>query len=400
MSRPTSSRERTEQHKKQRTMGPFDREIARKIIGKELTRRPFFLHPGLMYRLFRPFWKEQSTVRRIEDYTRHQRISAPVFPALAGRLPASYIAVRFYFSSCFPDTGREPGVCRRHGAKPGGDDGCRAAQHRDPRGRSPRLLAGRESRIHTVDDLMTPERNLDVQTAVIAGARAFVGTYGGYSYLAPLCGVPALAFYSEREAFHVIHRELAERVFREMERGIARDIGCAGRRTRPGGVRRRRGLTLLKILFVARHYSYLRLFESAVEALAARGHALTLAADREEAMGGRAMVERLAARYPTCGSPMCQAVAPARGPSSRDVFDLASTICASSIRATRKRCICGSGLTIARHALWCVWPARQRARGWEVRRESIASSDSSSAGFRARARSKRLSRQKPQTSSC
>jgi hypothetical protein len=70
-----------------------------------------------------------------------------------------------------------------------------------------------------VDDLMTPERNLDIQTAVIARARAFVGTYGGYSYLAPLCGVPAVAFYSERDSFHAIHRELAERVFREMNAG-------------------------------------------------------------------------------------------------------------------------------------------------------------------------------------
>ena len=82
-----------------------------------------------------------------------------------------------------------------------------------------RAGARSKRRIHTVDDLMTPARNLDTQTAVIAGARAFVGTYGGYSYLAPLCGVPALAFYSVRESFHVIHRELAERVFREMNAG-------------------------------------------------------------------------------------------------------------------------------------------------------------------------------------
>src|SRR5215213_6749545 len=54
----------------------------------------------------------------------------------------------------------------------------------------------------------------------------------------------------------------------------------------------------MKILFIARHYSYLRLFESAIAALAERGHDLVLAADREETMGGRGLVERLAARYP------------------------------------------------------------------------------------------------------
>jgi len=41
-----------------------------------------------------------------------------------------------------------------------------------------------------------PQANLAVQTAVIGGARRFVGTYGGFSYLAPLLGVDALAFYS------------------------------------------------------------------------------------------------------------------------------------------------------------------------------------------------------------
>ncbi|HEX5633708.1 MAG TPA: hypothetical protein VFX50_10775, partial [Gemmatimonadales bacterium] len=54
----------------------------------------------------------------------------------------------------------------------------------------------------------------------------------------------------------------------------------------------------MRILFIARHYSYLRLFESAVAELAARGHELVLAADREESMGGRQMVERIAAAHP------------------------------------------------------------------------------------------------------
>ena len=54
----------------------------------------------------------------------------------------------------------------------------------------------------------------------------------------------------------------------------------------------------MKILFLARHFSYLRNFESAIEELARRGHAVHLSADREESMGGAGLVERLAARYP------------------------------------------------------------------------------------------------------
>ena len=54
----------------------------------------------------------------------------------------------------------------------------------------------------------------------------------------------------------------------------------------------------MKILFRARHFSYLRNFESAIAELAERGHALHLSADREESLGGAGMVERLAARFP------------------------------------------------------------------------------------------------------
>jgi hypothetical protein len=54
----------------------------------------------------------------------------------------------------------------------------------------------------------------------------------------------------------------------------------------------------VKILFVARHFTYFRNFESVIRELAARGHELHLAADREEQLGGRAMVDRLSAELP------------------------------------------------------------------------------------------------------
>ena len=55
----------------------------------------------------------------------------------------------------------------------------------------------------------------------------------------------------------------------------------------------------MTVLFIARHFTYFRNFESVIAALAERGHHLHLAADREEALGGRELVDRLAARYPS-----------------------------------------------------------------------------------------------------
>ena len=54
----------------------------------------------------------------------------------------------------------------------------------------------------------------------------------------------------------------------------------------------------MTVVFIARHFTYFRNFESVVIALAERGHSVHLAADREEALGGREMVDRLAARFP------------------------------------------------------------------------------------------------------
>jgi hypothetical protein len=54
----------------------------------------------------------------------------------------------------------------------------------------------------------------------------------------------------------------------------------------------------VNVLFIARHFTYFRNFESVIGALAERGHQVHLAADREEALGGRELVDGLAARYP------------------------------------------------------------------------------------------------------
>ena len=54
----------------------------------------------------------------------------------------------------------------------------------------------------------------------------------------------------------------------------------------------------MRVLFLARHFTYFRNFESVIRRLAVKGHAVHLAAEKEEGFGGRDMVERLAAEVP------------------------------------------------------------------------------------------------------
>jgi hypothetical protein len=60
--------------------------------------------------------------------------------------------------------------------------------------------------------LLTPENNLAVQSAIVAGARRFVGTYGGFAYLAPLCGVPAVSYYTDPDGFSTRHLDFVRDV--------------------------------------------------------------------------------------------------------------------------------------------------------------------------------------------
>ena len=210
---PDEFREQTEDARKQRRVGGFDAELVRRVASAHELGRPDLLHPGMMYRLYMPFWKGQASMARLEKYAAYDRLPATDDPVLR-RLPADYVAARFYFSECFPDTPANrafvastiDGISRQTPVvllnTPFAVDDHRDV---DPAG----------ARVLTLGADMAPARNLAVQTAVVARARAFVGTYGGYSYLAPFCGVSSLAFYSER-TFKLHHLQAAQHIFAEL----------------------------------------------------------------------------------------------------------------------------------------------------------------------------------------
>ena len=94
----------------------------------------------------------------------------------------------------------------------------------------------------------------------------------------------------------------------------------------------------MKILFLARHFSYLRLFESAIAELAERGHVIHLSADREESLGRRGDGRAAGGALPE-GDRRVDAQ-PAVGRVGRPrpkAAAWASTTCAFSILATTRR---------------------------------------------------------------
>ncbi len=207
--------QRLEAGEDRRKLSSFDRDVLR--ITKDvlkLNEREFeVLHPSTMYNLFAPYWDGRASARLVDEFTVFDSHPHHGGSGAAARLPDDYIAARFYFNDSFPDSsenrafvlGLLRSLAERHEIvllNPG----FAMDEQQD-------FDAEHITRVHTIEDLMTPANNLAVQAEVIGGARAFVGTYGGFSYVAPFSGVDSVTFYSHRHALGRHHLELAERVF-------------------------------------------------------------------------------------------------------------------------------------------------------------------------------------------
>lgn len=193
---------------KQHTITAFDRDILAKVTRAAGLSAPRVLHPSMMYRLFRPFWRRQLP-DLYTQMTTPRRLHAPVIEGL----PASYVAAKFYASEACPNSpihrrmvhdivrtvAVSTDVVLLH-------SGTKYDEHGD-------FQVEPYPRVHHLP--MTPETNLATQTAAIAGAQLFIGTYGGFAYLAPFLGVKTRTFYA-RPNFRRDHRRVIDQVCQTM----------------------------------------------------------------------------------------------------------------------------------------------------------------------------------------
>jgi hypothetical protein len=201
----------SEEKRKHRQPGAFDARVTEAIGRRQRLEEIDTLHPGMMFRAFAPYWSDEAGYALIDQFTRPRLMEAPTVTVPVS-LPSDYVAVRFYFSECFPATQQNRDFVRHVVASLAErhavvllNPGVMVDEHTD-------WLPQSGDRILTIGDGLAADRNLEVQSAVIAGARAFVGTYGGYAYLAPLYRVPAVAFYSQ-QSFKLCHLHAAQRAF-------------------------------------------------------------------------------------------------------------------------------------------------------------------------------------------
>lgn len=210
---------------RERTAGPKKQYDARRELDHELiaavTERlglndVTVVHPSSMYRLFIGLWRKRATIDLVEAFTSHQPLMPPAPLTDADRpagLPADFLVAKFYFSKAFPDTGANrrfvtdvlKSVSKRMPIALLSTS-LRLDEHSD-------FQTQARSGLYVIDAHAVPQKNLELQTRWLCGARGFIGTYGGFSYVAPFHGVRSLSFFSRRGGFEHHHLQLAERVF-------------------------------------------------------------------------------------------------------------------------------------------------------------------------------------------
>jgi hypothetical protein len=195
---------------KQFALSALDREIVAGV-ARRAGASVQVVHPSLMYRLFRSFWSGHASMSFVERHTRFDLVTAPSTADLSS-LPREYVAVKCYSARSLPP---DPSIRATLRSLVSGlaartpvvllDTNVRMDEHMDfGFDDVPNTMSAR--------GLMTPAANLAVQTQIIAGARAFVGTCGSVAWLAPLLGVETVPLLADAGFLHA-HLHVARRAF-------------------------------------------------------------------------------------------------------------------------------------------------------------------------------------------
>jgi hypothetical protein len=197
---------------KQLRWTPFERQLVKDAAETLGLTSYQTLHPRWMYHVLSNYWEAQKGLAWLQKRVVWSTIPAPALPPLTMDLPEPFVAVRFYQRPTFTD--RAKGFAEAVVAQISRDvpvvilhNDTFVDDHQDLK------LQGRN--VYHLRDLV-PEvpvaSNLAIQTAVLAKAAAFVGTYGGFAQLALRMGKPSVSFVEEWQGTMLVHKHLAETV--------------------------------------------------------------------------------------------------------------------------------------------------------------------------------------------
>jgi len=180
-----------EQDYKQAVMSPFDGEIIERAARAFELSDYQVLHPSMLFRVRSRLQKDRA-LERMQDVLRHERFDFSTHNGLGG-LPASYVAMSVAFTEALPDTDENRQFLAALVDHVSADTEIVLVDSPPPA----EIAIPRSDRVHRLETIH-PNADTAIQTQVVAGARAFVGSHGGLAVAAAFCGTPALTYHSDR----------------------------------------------------------------------------------------------------------------------------------------------------------------------------------------------------------
>jgi hypothetical protein len=168
-------------------------------VSRRLGLGPVYhtVHPAWMYWGLAPYWEEQSGLRYLQSVTDYTPIAKPPKPLGGEALPPTYVAMKFYHRATFPypDADVESFVSKVAATIAAQVPVVLLSSSSDYDDHTDLRIEG--PNIFSLGGDMPPHENLMIQTAVMAHAKAFVGTYGGVAQTALRLGVPSISVWKE-----------------------------------------------------------------------------------------------------------------------------------------------------------------------------------------------------------
>lgn len=196
---------------KQVRVTAFDRSVITDTAESLGIRRYHVLHPAWMFARLGSFFGSAMSLADLEQEALFDPLTVPAVPETV-TLPERFVAVRFYVRHTFPNHPALIAFAQEsikqiaaHSPVVVINSGVHADDHADiPCANVPNVLR--------LTDLVPaePETNLALQSAVMARALGFVGTYGGLAQLALRLGKPSVSYYHEWSGTAIAHKHLAD----------------------------------------------------------------------------------------------------------------------------------------------------------------------------------------------
>lgn len=182
----------SEQDPKQAVMSTFDSEIVERAVRAFDLSDHQVLHPLMFFRVMIRLRKDRA-LTQLGDVLRHAALDSAGRNDVAG-LPKSYIAVSLAYTDALPESPENQTLLSELLRQLAAEDEVVIVDDPVPG----HVDVHASSRVRSIASLAGDLTALQLQTTVVARARAFVGGFGDLAILAAFCGRPVTAYHSER----------------------------------------------------------------------------------------------------------------------------------------------------------------------------------------------------------